>query len=129
MKKNFLYVSAAALFVGSFALASAGSSERHAEVQALTDTHIVANQVRSARMMSPVDRQGTASFMGVVVGKVDFEGPGPVYVTVHNGQQTYTAPTDPTGNYTFFIAVEARDVSADAWIPGQAPAITRASFR
>ncbi|MBS1985216.1 MAG: hypothetical protein JST16_13685 [Bdellovibrionales bacterium] len=59
---------------------------------------------------------------GVVGGKVDFTGPGPVFVTLVNGGQSYTSPVDQFGQYSFFIFVANNNINTTAWVPGQATA-------
>lgn len=91
-------------------------------------TTISGNRITYLRSMSPADPQGIVYYMAVAQGKVDFTGPGPVNVTLKNGKQLYSAITDQSGHYTFFFAVESRDVVVDAWLPGSTTKWTGKDF-
>ncbi len=88
-------------------------------------TQIVGHRLLRTRLLSPADRNGFTYYMGVAEGKVTFTGPGPVFVTLKNGTGRYSAPVDREGTYSFFFEVNARDVVAEAWIPGETTSTLR----
>ena len=83
------------------------------------DTTITANKLTYAQSFVVMAQGGGTQSIGAVGGKVDFVGPGPVFVSLVNGGQVYTSPTDQQGNYSFFIFVAYNNVSTNAWVAGQ----------
>jgi hypothetical protein len=85
----------------SFSLMIAGAAEAVAAPQT-RETQIIDNLIRYARSMYPADSNGGIYPMAIVGGTVRFDGPGPVYVTLRIGGQSYSALTDQRGDYSFF---------------------------
>lgn len=90
-----------------------------AKVFAADSTKIVDHEIISSQLLDPADRNGFTMFMGVIDGKVTFEGEAPVYVTLKNNYDSYTTLTDREGRYTFFFYIRGRrDYTLTAWTPG-----------
>jgi hypothetical protein len=85
----------------SFSVMVFGAAQAVAAPQ-IKETQIIDNAIRYARSIYPIDRNGGVYPMAAVGGTVQFEGPGPVYVTLRIGGQTYSALTDQRGDYSFF---------------------------
>ena len=83
-----------------------------------TETKIVSNVINYAQTIAPVDRGGFAYILGLVGGTVTYTGPGPVFVTLRTGGQSYTSPVDYNGKYSFFVYANSGTINTEAWIPG-----------
>lgn len=79
---------------------------------ALATTTIDRNTIQYTRTMS-LDHGERLAAIG---GKVDFTGTDMVYVTLTNGGQYYTSPTDPQGHYSFLIWTNANEFQTWAWL-------------
>lgn len=77
------------------------------------------NTIQFIRPIFSPQPNGSTERMAAVGGKVDFTGTGPVYVTLTNGGQHYTTPTDSYGNYNFFIWTNGNNIDTWAWVPEQ----------
>jgi hypothetical protein len=87
-----------------------------ADVPAKTVIHSV--KVTYSYLLYPVDDHGMTIYQAILGGHVDFEGTPEVNVTVKIGGQVYTSPTDPKGNFSFFVYTNSSGrFEVGAWTP------------
>ena len=97
-----------------------------ADIPAKTVIHSV--KIEYSRMLYPVNAQGFEIYQAIIGGHVDFEGKPEVNVTLKIGGQTYTAPTDPHGDFSFFVfANYAGRFEVGAWSPNSDAYVTSGS--
>ncbi len=93
--------------------------------EATSSTVIKDITLHYAQLLAPANRQGTSIFMAIAGGRVDFEGPGPVFVTMSIGGQKYTSPTDQQGAFSFLTyANGSSSLDLNAWVAGDDSANT-----
>jgi hypothetical protein len=97
-----------------------------ADIPAKTIIHSV--KIEYSRMLYPVNAQGFEINQAIIGGHVHFEGKPEVNVTLKIGGQVYTAPTDPHGNFSFFVfANYAGRFEIGAWSPNSDAYVTSGS--
>jgi hypothetical protein len=104
----------------SLGLASLGAANS-ARADDTVPTKIISNTIRYAQLISSARYNSTIGAVdnAAIGGKVEFTGPGPVYVTIRMGGQDYTALTDQTGKYSFWVYANSSRFVSEAWLPGQ----------
>ena len=85
-------------------------------VTASSQTIIHDVEIHYSRLVTPADRNDFTIYLAAIGGKVNFEGEAPVYVTLKIGGQTYTAPSDREGMYSFFVYTNnSGEFEVSAW--------------
>ena len=81
-------------------------------------TQIKKIHISYSQLLLPVDRQGFQIPQAIIGGNIEFEGTAPVYVSLLIGGQTYTAPTDQLGAFSFLaFTANAGNYELRAWTP------------
>ncbi len=73
-------------------------------------------KVDYARAIETIDRGGGPTILGAVGGFVRYRGPGPVFVTLRIGGQSYSSPVDKrTRQFAFLVWANQDRFQVEAW--------------